>query len=74
MKRTYGLGVMRFLVLGLFWTPKKLFILKDFLVNFFCNISSNKLSIILPNDPSCSIHVFYKGRLQSLTKKKFDSG
>ena len=47
---------------------------KDFFVNFFCNKSSKKNSIQLPNDPNCSIHEFYKGRLQSLTEKKFDSG
>ena len=65
---------MRFLVLGPFWVAKKLFTFKDFLVNFFGNISTNKFSIKLPNDPSCSIHVFYKGRLQSLTEKKFHTG
>ena len=60
---------MKFLVLGLFWEAKNFF-LKDFLINFFCNILSNKFPIKQPNDTSCSIHVFYKGKLQSLSKKE----
>ena len=51
---------MKFLVLELFWGAKKLFIFKDFLINFFGNISSNRIPIKLPNDPSCSMHVLYK--------------
>ena len=42
-------------------------------MNSFCNISSKKTSIKLPNDPSCSIHEFYKGRLQSLIEIRFHS-
>ena len=60
---------MRFLVLGYLCTAKKLFILKDFLVFFSCKISSKKNSINSLDDPSCSIHEFYKGRLQSLMEK-----
>ena len=54
---------------------QKLFSIKDFLINFFGNISSNKFSIKLPNHPSCSMHMFYKGRLQSFTmaEKKFST-
>ena len=34
-----------FLVLGFFWVAKKLFILKDSLVNFFGNISSKEFQL-----------------------------
>ena len=32
---------------------------------------STKFPLILPSDPSCSIHVFSKDRLQSLQKNSF---
>ena len=47
----------------------KTFYFKFFLVKFFCDTFSIKFLLKLPSDQSCSIHVFYKGRLQSLTKK-----
>ena len=48
---------------------ENLFIFKIFFVNFFCDIFLIKFLLKLPVDPSCSKHEFYKGRLQSLTKK-----
>ena len=39
-------------------------------MNFRITLLSHKLSTKLPNDPNCSIHVFYKARLQCLTKKR----
>ena len=34
------------------------FLFLEFFGLIFCNIFSRKFPIILPNDPSCSIHVF----------------
>ena len=53
-----------------FGQPKN-FLFVGFFGQFFCNIFSKNInSMKVPNDPSCSIHIFYKDRLQSLTKKK----
>ena len=69
-KRTHGLRIMKLLSfrtkLGQLEKIKKF---KIFFVNFFCNIFLTKFLLKLPIDPSCSIHEFYKGMLQSLTKK-----
>ena len=64
---------MKFLVLEIFKWPKKNYF-KGFFGQFFGHISLNKFATKVPNSPSCSIHVFYKGKLQSLTKRRFQSG
>ena len=70
-KKTYGLGITKLLVLGTTRAAKKLFIFKIFFVNFFGNIFLTRFPLELPTALSCSIHEFYKVKLQSLTKKKF---
>ena len=69
-KRIYGLGIMKLLGFG---TQVEeliyLFIFKICFVNFFCNIFLTKFLLKLSIDTSCSIHEFYKGKLQILTKK-----
>ena len=62
---------MIFLIFKTSLSSQKTIYFKGFLVNFFGNIFSRKFPIELPNDQSCHIHVFYKGKLQSLTKKGF---
>ena len=63
-KRTYNLGIMRFLVFRIFLGNQKTSYFKGFCGQFFVTYHKNS-SIKLPNDPSCSIHEFYKGMLQS---------
>ena len=38
---------------------------------FFCNTLLTKFLLKLPSDLNCSIHVFYKGKFQSLAKNTF---
>ena len=46
------------------------FYFEEIFGQFFCKVLSNKFPIKLLNDPRCSINIFYKGKLQSLTKKE----
>ena len=69
---------MKILVLGPIQVAKNLLIFGFwFFCHFFCNIGLSKFPIKLPNDPSCTIYVFYKDKLQkksfSLAKRKFTS-
>ena len=55
---------MKHLVLVPIWKAIKLFIFSIFWVNFFGSIFSKEFPMEVPNDPSNSIHVFYKERLK----------
>ena len=43
-------------------------------VTFHITLFLTKFLFKMPINPSCSIHIFYKGKLQSLIKRSFYNG
>ena len=73
-KRTYDSRIMNFFSFRTKLGQLKYFLFfQDIFCQFFCNIFLIKILLKLLTNPSCSTHEFYKGKLQSLTKRSFSN-